>query len=182
LFQVTYDIQRIKQKKINALMPNRIIKARTLLISKFRLTASSGSIRQLIRAVYIDSVKISSKFGLTAPQSAALRCLANNGRISSAQLSRELYTTPSNITGIVDRLEAKGLVQRIRQPEDRRVYLIGLTETGRALGNKLPQPIEVRLASALAKGGIGRISELRKSFEMLIQMIEAQHLDETPLC
>ena len=140
-----------------------------------------GSIRQFIRAVSIDSVKTGRRFSLTAPQSAVLRCLVANGGISSAQLSRELYTTPSNITGIVDRLVAKGLVERVRKPGDRRVSLLKLTESGRALGNRLPDPVEVRLVSELTKSGLKQISDIRNSLEKLIQMIDAQNMDDTPL-
>jgi len=80
-----------------------------------------GAIRRLIRAVSIDSVKMSRQFSLTAPQSGVLRSLSKSGPVSSASLSRELCVTPSNITGIIDRLEKKGLVQRARKEGDRRV-------------------------------------------------------------
>ena len=63
-----------------------------------------GAIRRLIRAISIDSVKMSRQFSLTAPQSGVLRSLARSGPVSSADLSRELCVTPSNITGIIDRL------------------------------------------------------------------------------
>ena len=65
------------------------------------------SIRRLIRAVYLDSQKISKRYGLTGPQSAVIRNLFNKGPMSSADLSRNLFVTPSNITGIIDRLEKK---------------------------------------------------------------------------
>jgi DNA-binding MarR family transcriptional regulator len=73
------------------------------------------SVRRLVRAVYLDSQKISKRYGLTEPQSAVLRNLFNNGSMSSADLSRTLYVTPSNITGIIDRLEKKKFVERIRK-------------------------------------------------------------------
>ena len=53
-----------------------------------------------------------------------------------------MYVTPSNITGIIDRLEKKGLVERIRQQGDRRVALITLTQSGQKLGQTIPDPIE----------------------------------------
>ena len=69
-----------------------------------------SSIRRLYRAVYLDSSKVSRRFGLTGSQSGVLRTLFRNGPLSSADLSRNLFMTPSNITGIIDRLEKKGLV------------------------------------------------------------------------
>ncbi|PCI38548.1 MAG: hypothetical protein COB53_04620 [Elusimicrobia bacterium] len=46
------------------------------------------------------------------------------------EISRELAVTPANITGIVDTLEKRGFVQRIPNPEDRRVFRIGITDAG----------------------------------------------------
>ena len=104
-----------------------------------------GSIRRLLRAVYLDSQRISRQYGLTGPQSGVLRSLFNKGSMSSADLSRLTYVTPSNITGIIDRLENKGLVERIRVKGDRRIALITLTHKGEALSKTLPDPIEERL-------------------------------------
>jgi len=63
------------------------------------------AIRRLYRAVYLDSAKMSRQFGLTGSQSGVLRNLVAHGPLSSAALSRRLYVTPSNITGVIDRLE-----------------------------------------------------------------------------
>ena len=99
-----------------------------------------GSIRKPVRAVYLDSKKMAKRYGLTGPQSAVLRLLVNNGPLSSAELSRRLYVTPSNVTGIIDRLGKKGLVERIRKEGDRWVALINLTESGHRLSKTIPDP------------------------------------------
>jgi DNA-binding MarR family transcriptional regulator len=140
-----------------------------------------GSIRRLIRAVSIDSVKMSRQFSLTAPQSGVLRSLNARGPISSAELSRELCVTPSNITGIIDRLEKKGLVQRNRQEDDRRIALIHLTDGGKALSKGLPDPIETRLISALSDMRPGKVEELRDSLVTVLKLVDAQHLGDEPL-
>jgi len=93
-----------------------------------------GSLRKLVRAVSLDSQKMSRQFGLTGPQSVVLRLLLNNGPMSSAELSRLMYVTASNMTGIIDRLEKKDLIERMRKEGDRRVTLIILTDTGKELG------------------------------------------------
>jgi len=140
-----------------------------------------GAIRRLIRAVSIDSVKMSRQFSLTAPQSGVLRCLAHNGPISSADLSRELYVTPSNITGIIDRLERKGLVQRIRKEDDRRVTLIQLTDEGRKLSRELPDPIEIRLVAGLSELPEKEVRKLDDSLDKIIDILDAKELEDSPL-
>ncbi len=140
-----------------------------------------GSIRRLIRAVSIDSVKMSRKFSLTAPQSGVMRSINSRGPISSAELSRELCVTPSNITGIIDRLEKKGLVSRIRKEDDRRVVLITLTENGVALAERLPDPIETRLISALSDLKPVKVRELRDALGTVLHLVDAEHFEDEPL-
>jgi MarR family transcriptional repressor of emrRAB len=53
--------------------------------------------------------------------------------VTQIELSRELITHRSNITGLVDRLEARGLVRRTEMPRDRRAFLVRLTPAGRHL-------------------------------------------------
>ena len=53
--------------------------------------------------------------------------------LSQADLSRQLLMHRSNVTGLVDRLEARGLVKRQDQEGDRRTYRIVLTAEGRKL-------------------------------------------------
>jgi DNA-binding MarR family transcriptional regulator len=140
-----------------------------------------GSIRRLIRAVSIDSVKMSRQYSLTAPQSGVLRCVAHHGSVSSAELSRALYVTPSNITGIIDRLEKKGLVQRVRKEGDRRIALIELTESGKALSRNLPDPIESRLISGLSELTPDKVEKLGRSLEAVIDMLDAKQIEDAPL-
>jgi DNA-binding MarR family transcriptional regulator len=131
-----------------------------------------NSIRRLMRAVYLDSQRISKQFGLTGPQSGVLRTILNKGSMSSADLSRTTYVTPSNITGIIDRLESKGLVKRTPVEGDRRVALIMLTEKGEALSKTLPDPIEERFISEVADMEPTHIQILSKAMNKLVDHIE----------
>jgi DNA-binding MarR family transcriptional regulator len=55
------------------------------------------------------------------------------GGMNQIELSRQLLMHRSNVTGLVDRLEQRRLVQRCDTPGDRRAYLVVLTATGRKL-------------------------------------------------
>jgi DNA-binding MarR family transcriptional regulator len=92
--------------------------------------------------------------------------------MSSADLSRIAYVTPSNITGIIDRLENKGLAERIRLKDDRRVALITLTQSGRELSKILPDPIEERFISRIDNMDTEHIKVLGESINQLLDMAE----------
>lgn len=73
----------------------------------------------------------SAEFDLSAPQAMALMKLVEPK--SMRALADEMACDASKVTGIVDRLEARGLVERQVVPEDRRVKRLVLTEAGRRL-------------------------------------------------
>ena len=94
------------------------------------------------------------------------------GGLSQIELGRQLLTHRSNVTGLVDRLEARGLVARREVPGDRRAYRITLTHEARKLLNKiLPEfhhPAETIWADTLA----GRVSELTEDLARLSARVE----------
>jgi DNA-binding MarR family transcriptional regulator len=80
---------------------------------------------------------------LTPPQYFALRNLALNGPQPMGAVATVLGCDPSNVTGIVDRLEARNLVERQASPEDRRRKLLALTPSGEALFREIEARIGV---------------------------------------
>jgi DNA-binding MarR family transcriptional regulator len=75
--------------------------------------------------------------GLSFPQAHALKVLRPGNPIAMRELASSLHCDPSNITGIVDRLGDRGLVERGSAPGDRRVKTLMLTEEGAALRMRL---------------------------------------------
>jgi DNA-binding MarR family transcriptional regulator len=137
-----------------------------------------SAIRKFVRAVALDTFKMSKQHDLTGPQSSVLRTLDKYGPLSSASLSRRLYVTPSNVTGIIDRLEKKDLVKRARKEGDRRVALITLTEKGTELSQTLPDPIEKRLIYGLADLEPGHVQILSQAMNQILNLIDAKGIDD----
>jgi MarR family transcriptional regulator, organic hydroperoxide resistance regulator len=69
--------------------------------------------------------------GLTAPQCDVLTTLTEREGISQQELAERLYVTKGNISGLIDRLVAGGLVERRAIAGDRRSHAIYLTPAGR---------------------------------------------------
>lgn len=65
---------------------------------------------------------------LTAPQGMLMGILAKHGKMKVSDLSEELGLSNSTVSGIIDRLEKQGLVERTRSEEDRRVVYVSVTE------------------------------------------------------
>jgi DNA-binding MarR family transcriptional regulator len=78
-----------------------------------------------------------SSEGLTEAQLQTLVLLATDGPMLMRKLSDALLVTPTNITGLVDRLEEKKLVRRTSNAGDRRATIIEITPEGRALQERM---------------------------------------------
>lgn len=78
---------------------------------------------------------VAARFDLTPAQARAVLALAE--AVPMRSLAEHLRCDASNITGLADRLAARGLVARAEQHGDRRVKLLALTETGRELRTAL---------------------------------------------
>jgi DNA-binding MarR family transcriptional regulator len=78
-----------------------------------------------------------AEFDLAPAQAFALGELDIDRPMAMRELAGRLKCDPSNITGLIDRLEARGLVERQAHPSDRRVRFVVLTAQGRAVRNRL---------------------------------------------
>lgn len=85
---------------------------------------------------------------ITAPQFGALRALFELPGIDQATLAEVISLDRATVGGLVDRLEAKGLVQRIVDPDDRRARRLYLTPRGRVLLKQL-RPKLVRVTERM---------------------------------
>lgn len=77
-----------------------------------------------------------AKHALTGAQARVLGLLSR-GPTPMRRIAQQLKCEPSNVTGIVDRLESRGLAERRLDPADRRVKLAAATETGRETAERL---------------------------------------------
>jgi DNA-binding MarR family transcriptional regulator len=77
--------------------------------------------------------------GITHAQGSILLMLASGKYETAADLARELYIDSASMTRMIDRLEKRGLLFRVRRDDDRRVVSLRLTGAGQELARQLPE-------------------------------------------
>ena len=83
-----------------------------------------------------------AEFELSPPQCMTLRLLHPDARLPMSEMAAHLHCDNSNVTGIVDRLEDRGLVERRPAEHDRRVKHVVVTERGAELRRRLVDRLE----------------------------------------
>ena len=99
------------------------------------------AIRRLARALDVHSSRINRESGLTLPQLVVLTCARDLGEVTSRAIAVAADLSAPTVNGILDKLEAKGLIQRYRSASDRRVVHARLTDRGAALLANAPPPM-----------------------------------------
>jgi DNA-binding MarR family transcriptional regulator len=98
------------------------------------------TIRELVccyQAFEVHSAAQIRQFGLTPPQFDVIATLGNTQGMTPKELVEKTLITKGTLTGIVDRLEARGLVRRVPSPTDGRSQIVQLTKKGVTLFNKV---------------------------------------------
>ena len=87
----------------------------------------------------------------------------------------------STVSGIVSRLESKGLVAKQPKPNDKRAVYITLTAKGAELLQKSPTTLQEKLSQKLKKLTPTQIDELDRNIELLTSIMDVEDLDAAPL-
>ncbi|HHE32299.1 MAG TPA: MarR family transcriptional regulator [Chlorobaculum parvum] len=112
---------------------------------------SYEALRRIARALDVHSRKLYREYSLTSPQMLCLHTLRLDGQHILSVLSGRLHLGVSTTNGIIDRLEAKGLVLRSRSQEDQRKVFITITPEGEELLDKVPELMRDIYAQAFAR-------------------------------
>lgn len=131
-------------------------------------------LRRIVKALHSYSQDVYRQYGLTAPQLWALKTLQRDGQISAGDLARALAVHQSSVSILIDRLEKRGLVHRVRARGDGRFVLIELTKRGQALSTMAPEPAQGRLLHGLREMSRGEVNQIRRAVERLVKVMEAE--------
>lgn len=111
--------------------------------------------------------EILADFPITPPQFVALQWLNEDGDMTIGELSNKMYLACSTTTDLVDRMEANGLVERIRDTNDRRVVCIHLEEKGRKIIIDVLDARRQYLANVLANFSEQDVKNLAHALQVL---------------
>ena len=121
--------------------------------------------------------ELNKKYQVSAPQLNCLLSLYENGPLPPSQIAKHIMVKSSTVTGIVDRLEQKGLVKRFRNSPDRRIITIELTDSGKNLAKNAPPPIQQKIIDGLKKLSKDELDPIIFSLTKLTDMLDVQDLD-----
>ena len=105
--------------------------------------------------------------GLTTTQFDVIATLGNQPPMTCKDLGEKTLVTKGTLTGVLERLEVKGILERKLNPEDARSQMIGLTKEGQALFERVfPMHLQ-HLEKAFSKLSEKELAEVTKSLQVI---------------
>jgi DNA-binding MarR family transcriptional regulator len=135
------------------------------------------SIRRLIQASELYSKELNRKYRISAAQLNCILTLHEYGPLPPSKIALHMMVKSSTVTGVVDRLEEKGLAERMRNSPDRRMITIQLTETGEKLAENAPPPIQQKIIDGLKQTENVKKEQIVHALNMLTDMLDVQDLE-----
>jgi DNA-binding MarR family transcriptional regulator len=135
------------------------------------------NLRRIVRALEDYSSNVEKRFGLTGPQLWALWELGRTGPCALKDLAEQMKLDSSTVVGVVDRLVAKGLIQRGPDPHDRRRISLTTTGKGQEILAQAPHPAQGHLLAGLEGMERSRVENLHDALATLVGVLEADSLD-----
>jgi DNA-binding MarR family transcriptional regulator len=139
------------------------------------------ALRRVIRAIDLRSKQLNKDVGLTGPQLLVMRNINELPGIMVRQIADSITLSPATVTSILDRLEVKGLVKRIRSTEDKRRVGVFLTDHGEVILAGAPLPLQEHFTNRFAQLKEWEQSQLVATMQRIATMMDAEGIDASPV-
>jgi len=140
-----------------------------------------AALRRITRAIDLHSRLLLQKNGLTIPQLAAMQGIQRLQPITVGALARDIHLGAATVTGILGRLEKRGLISRTRGASDRRSVVIQLTDEGAKMVREAPSLLQDRFHRELAKLQEWEQTMILATLQRIASMMDAEEIEAAPV-
>lgn len=139
------------------------------------------ALRRITRAIDLHSRTLLRDYGLTAPQLTTLHAISRLQPVTAGGIAKEIHLGHPTVTGITDRLDRRGLIQRTRGEVDRRNVSISLTHEGRAVLKQAPSLLQEQFHDRLGQLAIWERTQILATLQHIADMMDATDIEATTL-
>lgn len=132
------------------------------------------SLRRIMRSIDLHSKRLAHDFGLTGPQLAVLKSLAWSGSVPVGELAAHVRLSHATVTGVLDRMEKRCLVKRIRGEADKRRVYADITGEGGKILQKAPPLLHEEFIEKFEQLEEWEKTMILSAFQRVADMMEAR--------
>ena len=135
-----------------------------------------STLRKIIRAVDLQSKKLTKEYGLTGPQLLVLKEIQKEPERSISAIAKSISLSQATVTIILDRIEQQGFAKRCRSVQDKRKVNIILTEKAQAILESNPSLLQEEFSSKFEKLEEWEKSMMLSSLQRLATMLNVDKI------
>ena len=139
------------------------------------------SLRRIIRSTDLHSKRMIRECGLTTPQVMILKAIEELGDVTVRKISDHVLLSQATVTTILNRLEQRGYIERVRSLVDRRIVNARLTETGHTVLEQAPTLLHDKFIERFDALDPWEKTQLLSSLQRVASMMDAETIDAAPL-
>ena len=139
------------------------------------------SLRRVIRATDLHSKQLVKTTGLTAPQILLLQAIRDNGDVTIGEVAKKINLSQATVTTILDRLEKRELVKRVRSTKDKRRVHVYLTDKASEILKDAPVPLQEQFSEQFNELELWEQTMIISSLQRIAQMMDAEDIDASPV-
>ena len=139
------------------------------------------SLRKIIRAISLHSKALNRKYGITGPQLMVLQEISNHGQISVTALAKSISLSQATATDIVNRLEKRELLTKIRSDQDKRRITIKLSEKCLQILEQAPPPLQETFIKRFSHLEEWEQLMILSAMKRVVHMMAAEKIDASPI-
>ncbi|KPJ77925.1 MAG: hypothetical protein AMJ54_05795 [Deltaproteobacteria bacterium SG8_13] len=134
-------------------------------------------LRRIIQLIDIHSKYLIKTVGLSAPQLTILHEAVRKGKQSTSEIARAVSLSQATVTGILERLEKRGFIRRVRDEVDRRKVLVCATPDCHKLLEKTPPLLQESFIDAFGNLQSWEKAMILCSLQRILSMMEVKKVD-----
>lgn len=139
------------------------------------------ALRRVIRATDLHSKRLSKHAGLTGPQLLIMRSIRALGEVTIGTIADKVSLSQATVTTILDRLEHRSLVYRVRSTQDKRKVHAHLTADGVDIMARAPEPLQEDFIKKFQSLAEWEQTMILASLQRVANMMDADDIDASPV-
>jgi DNA-binding MarR family transcriptional regulator len=146
-----------------------------------RTDESLIALRRILRATELYARDLAQAAGMTPAQLRVLQVVDEKGGATPKALANQMSVSQATVTALVDKLVARGMVERIASEHDRRQINVVMTALGEHTLEHAPDALQQRYVRAFEDLADWEQAQLVSSLERVADMLDAKGLDASPV-
>lgn len=138
------------------------------------------ALRKIIQAIDMNSKKLVKRVGLTGPQLVILQEISSLGEVTAGEIARAVSLSQATLTGILERMEKRGLLSRRRSEHDKRRVMVRITDSGKKVLDDAPPLMQEEFVDGFSSLQEWEQNMILSSLQRLVSIMDAKAIQAAP--